>query len=386
MRSLNNRNSRLLFYALSLLALLRLGMAAGFLAGIPPVEHSGWQFHCGGGDQILYFNMAKSFAACRPIHEKYPIGFPLLLAPLVALYNARVWQDLIKPVMVFHTGLALISIYLVGFITHLVTRKTAVSILCALVWTITPYLIYSFAGFFNAPWLRNTYVSYAMWFAMLSEPATTFFLLLSIYCYFTSLEKERRAWFAGLFAGLTISIRITSAIYVLVFAGGYALRRNYRAAVSFIAVLTISLIPQFLYNLHFNHGLFTFGYTTVDATTQGREVLFSLAFTRSFIEYLAYKHPLLFYPLLACAVIAPVTLFYAFKAERFQWSILTGLALIHIMCYSTWWAFISDFIRYVLPIIPIVIIIAGGFIAGLSGQLRLWYRRKHSPQHGTGKI
>jgi hypothetical protein len=370
MRSLKNRSSRQLFYALSLLALLRLGMAAGFLADIPPVEHSGWQFHCGGGDQILYFNMAKSFAAGNPIHEKYPIGFPLLLAPLVTMCNAQVWQDLIKPVMVFHTGLALISIYLVGYIASMITRKTAVSILCALVWTITPYLIYFFAGFFNAPWLRNTYVSYAMWFAMLSEPSTTLFLLLNIYLYFKSLEKESLTWLAGLAAGITISIRITSAIYVLIFAGGYVLRRKYRAAVLFIAVITMSLIPQFLYNLYFNHGLFTFGYSTVDATTRGREVLFSLAFTRSFIEYLAYKHPLLFYPLLAGAVSAAATLFYAFRAERFQWGILTGLALIHIMFYSTYWAFISDFIRYVLPIIPIVIIIAGGFIAGLQKWLQ----------------
>ena len=386
MHSVKSENKRLLFYALSVLALLRLGMAAGFLADIPPVEHSGWQFHCGGGDQILYFNMAKSFAAFSPIHEKYPIGFPLLLTPLVIMCNAQVWQDLIKPVMVFHTGLALISIYLVGSIASMVTRKTAVSILCALVWTITPYLIYFFAGFFNAAWLRNTYVSYTMWFAMLSEPSTTFFLLLNIYLYFKSLEKERLAWLAGLVAGMTISIRITSAIYVLVFAGGYALRRKYRAAVLFIAVLTISLIPQFLYNLHFNHGLFTFGYSTVDATTRGREVLFSFAFTRSFIEYLAYKHPLLFYPLLACAVIAAVTLFYAFRAERFQWGILTGLALIHIMFYSTYWAFISDFIRYVLPIVPVVIIISGGFIAGLYEQLRPWYIRKHYPQNGMEKI
>jgi hypothetical protein len=370
MRSEKKRSARLLFCALSVLALLRLGMVAGFRYDIPHIEHSGWQFHCGGGDQILYFNMAKSFAALNPVHEKYPLGFPLLLTPLVIMCNAQVWQDLIKPVMAFHTLLALISIYLVGYIARMVTRKTAAGIFCALVWTIAPYLIYYCAGFFNTAWLRNTYVSYMMWFAMLSEPSTTFFLLLNIYLYFKSLEKENLSWLAGIAAGITISIRITSAIYVLIFAAGYVLRRKYRDAVLFIAVITTLLIPQFAYNLHFNRGLFTFGYTTIDTTTQGREVLFSFAFTRSFIDYLLYKHPVVFYPLLAFSVIALATIFYAFRATRFQWGVLTGLTAIHILFYSTWWAFILDFIRYVLPVVPVVIIIAGGFIAGLQKLLQ----------------
>jgi hypothetical protein len=377
MPSEKNRSARLLFYSLSVLVLLRVGMVAGFLLDMPPIEHRGWQFHCGGGDQILYFNMAKSFAAFNPVHEKYPIGFPLLLTPLVVMCRAQVWQDLIKPVMVFHTMLALISIYLVGYIARMVTRKTAASIFCALVWTIAPYLIYCFAGFFNTPWLRNTYVSYMMWFAMLSEPATTFFLLLNIYIYFKSLEKENLGWLAGIAAGITISIRITSAIYVLIFTGGYLLRRRYWDALLFIAVIIIMLIPQFAYNLHFNQGLFTFGYTTIDATTQGREVLFSFTFTRAFFDYLVYKHPLVFYPLLSFTVIAFATIFYTFRAMRFQWGILTGLTLIHILFYSTWWAFISDFIRYVLPVIPVLIIISGGCIAGLCEQMRTQYVRKH---------
>jgi hypothetical protein len=384
MDSISNRNNVLLFSALSVLALLRIGMVAGFLMDMPHIEHSGWQFHCGGGDQALYFNMAKSFADLHPIHEKYPIGFPLLLAPLVSMYNAHVWQDLIKPVMVIHTMLAILSIYLVGYITRMVTRKISVSIICALAWILVPYVLCYFSGFFNAPWLRNTYVSYTMWFAMLSEPSTTFFLLLNIYLYFKSLEKESLPWLAGIIAGITISIRIASAIYVLIFAAGYMLRRKYRDAVLFIAVISIILIPQLAYNLHFNHGLFTFGYTTIDATAIGREVLFSFAFTLSFINfilsfinYLVSMHPFVFCSLLAFALIAPVTIFYAFRTARYQWGVLLGLVAIHILFYSAWWAFVNDFIRYVMPIIPVVIIISGGVIVGLQEWLRPRYVRKH---------
>ena len=133
----------LLLCALTALVVLRILMVAGFVADIPPIQHTGWQFHCGGGDQILYFNMAQSFAALSPIKEKYPVGFPLLLTPLVLFFKPAVWQDLVMPVVMFHTMLALISIYLVGYITKALTKSTSLSILSALLWTFFPINLFS---------------------------------------------------------------------------------------------------------------------------------------------------------------------------------------------------------------------------------------------------
>ena len=121
--------------------------------------------------------------------------------------------------------------------------------------------IYALAGFFNTQWMRNTYVSYAMWFAMLSDPSTAFFLLLNVYVYFLSLKKDHGASLAGIIAGITASIRVTSFMYAAVFAFGYLLNRRYRSALIFILAIAITLIPQFVYNVYFNDGLFTYGYT-----------------------------------------------------------------------------------------------------------------------------
>jgi hypothetical protein len=367
MTPLTITTDNLLRYALTVLAAVRILMVAGFVADRPPIQHTGWQFHCGGGDQILYFNMAKSFAALSPIKEKYPIGFPLLLTPIVLLFKPAVWQDLVLPVVIFQTLLALISIYLVGYITKALTNSTSLSILSALMWTLFPYLIYFFAGFFNTAWLRNTYVSYAMWFAMLSEPATAFFLLLNVYVYILSLKKNQWALPSGIIAGITASIRVTSFMYAAVFALGYLLNRRYRSAVVFIMAIAITLIPQFVYNFYFNEGLFVYGYTQ---EVERREILFSVQYARDFMVYLLSTHQVVFGICLVSALVVPISVLYTFQWQRRQWALVLTLVYVHVIVYSAWWAFTSDFIRYVLPIVPLAIISA----AGLIGALQIYAR------------
>jgi hypothetical protein len=354
------RNNLLFFSALSVLALLRVGMVAGFLADIPHIEHSGWQFHCGGGDHSVYFSMAKSFAELRPLHEKYPIGFPLLLTPLIIMVNARVWQDLVKPVVLFHTMLAISSIYLVGCITRMLTRKIMVSIAAALVWTIAPYLLYYCAGFFNAQWLRNTYVSDLMWFSMLSEPSTSYLLLLGIYWYFLSLEKKYFAWMAGAVTGFAMCIRMPGVLYAAVFAGGYIAMRRFRSLSVFVLGILPVIIPQLCYNAIFNKGPLFFGYT---AASENQAVLYSLAYTGKFAAYLADKHPSFFALIIAAGLTAPIFILYTLKPMRTCWAVLISIVYVHGLFYTTWWAFIHDFIRFTLPVIPVGIIMGAGCIA-----------------------
>jgi len=263
----------------------------------------------------------------------------------------------------FHTMLALISIYLVGYITKALTKSTSLSILSALLWTLLPYLIYFLAGFFNAAWLRNTYVSYAMWFAMLSDPSTAFFLLLNVYVYFLSLKKDHGASLAGIIAGITASIRVTSFMYAAVFAFGYLLNRRYRSALIFIMAIAITLIPQFIYNVYFNDGLFTYGYTQ---EVERRELFFSVQYAADFMVYLLSKHQVIFWMCLVFAMVLPIGVRYAFHAERRLWAILLALLYVHVIVYSAWWAFTSDFIRYVLPVVPLGIISAVGLIGALQ--------------------
>jgi hypothetical protein len=362
MTSTVKNTNNLLLYALTGLIAVRILMVAGFVADIPPIQHAGWQFHCGGGDQILYFNMAQSFAALTPTAGKYPVGFPLLLAPLVLLFKPAVWQDLVIPVVIFHTILALISIYLVGYITRALTQSTALSILSALVWTITPYGIYALAVFFNTQWIRTTYVSYYMWFSLLSEPTTTFFLLLSLYGYCLSLEKNHFAGLAAVAAGMAVLIRIPSLFYAAVFALGYLLTRRYRSLIIFSACVFLIIMPQLIYNsVYFNSPL-TFGYTHVPGQPA---TPYSFAYTKLFVMYLINQHPVIFFFLLLGTLTIPAVILYRSKRAMHRWVVLISIAGIHVAFYSTWWWFLSDFIRFVMPVVPVAIIIAVGSLAAL---------------------
>ena len=356
-------NKTLFLYALTALVVLRILMGAGFIADIPAIQHTGWQFHCGGGDQILYFNMAQSFAAVRPIPGKYPIGFPLLLTPLVLFFKPAIWQDLVIPVVLFHTMLALISIYLVGYITRALTKNISLGILSALLWTITPYIIYALAAFFDTQWIRNTYVSYYMWFSMLSEPTATFFLLLSLYCYLLSLEKKHLSWLVGITAGMTMAIRIPGVFYVVVFASGYMLSRRYWDLALFAAGVLFMVFPQILYNSIFYNSLLTSGYTHAPGQPA---IHYSVAYTKTFVMYLVHQHPAVFSFLLLGALTVPAAILYRYRCAVHGWIVLMGIVCIHSAFYSTWWGFVTDFIRFLMPVVPVVIIITAGFIGALK--------------------
>jgi hypothetical protein len=65
-------------------------------------------------------------------------------------------------------------------------------------------------------------------------------------------------------------------------------------------------------------------------------------------------------------IAVPLSVWYTFKGLRHQWMVLIGVLFLHILFYTGWWAFIDDFIRFTLPVMPIAIIIGAGFIAVLQ--------------------
>ena len=86
--------------------------------------------------------------------------------------------------------------------------------------------------------------------------------------------------------------------------------------------------------------------------------------------YLLSTHRVVFGICLVSALVVPISVLYAFQWQRRQWALVLTLVYVHVIVYSAWWAFTSDFIRYVLPIVPLAIISA----AGLIGALQIYAR------------
>lgn len=70
------------------------------------VKEGGWWFYH-GGDEKIYFNVAKSIADLNLIAEPpyFPIGFSLFLAPFIYFAGATQITDILKPVFIIHAFL-----------------------------------------------------------------------------------------------------------------------------------------------------------------------------------------------------------------------------------------------------------------------------------------
>jgi len=195
-------------YIFFLLGACRILMVAGFLNDVPHIDHRGFEFHM-GGDQHAYFAMAKAITEGRIHPDKRPWGYPLLIAPLVECSGAEKWQDVVKPVVCFNTLLAIGSIFLVGRLSAEITNSGAAAAAAAAVWTVFPYIMYAGLGLDdNAAVLRKIYISHAMWFPMLSDDASTFFVLLVLYL----CVRQSNACMVGLAAGFCVLLRYQNAV------------------------------------------------------------------------------------------------------------------------------------------------------------------------------
>jgi hypothetical protein len=356
-----------LWYGLAAIGLFRVCMVAGFLYDVPPLMHEGWKFHQ-GGDQILYFSIARSLVALNPLASKYSMGFPLLLVPFIIVFNPASWLDLIKPVLTFHVILSVLFVFVIGFIAWMVSKNVFTVIASATLWVLHPYLMYaSFALHSQAATVRSSYVSHAMWFPILSDASSTFFVLLGILLYFWSEDKQRYVYGAGCMIGVAGLIRSPNLLAGVILSATYLLRKEYVKTIKFCGCMLLLFTPQFLYNAYFNASPFVFGYTE---TSEGRTVLFSVHYLISYGAFLMDKYPAIFVALLIGTIIVPIYLLMHYKRQRHEWSLLILYTYVYTLFYATWWAFNCFPYRFLIPVVPTAIIIITAFFTGILSAVR----------------
>lgn len=200
--------------------------------------------HDWGGDFAHYIRHAQNIATCRdyadtgyiynPHHVRlapktYPPGFPLLLAPLYALFGMDI--DLFK---------ALISVlYVASF---------AVSVLYFREWAPPPLSLIGSALLFFNPWMLNFKNQ------VISDVPFLFFLLLTLLGMRRAQKAERptviQALVFGLLLAFTAAVRTPGVLLIpaLLLSDLYRSRRVTRfAAVSTIVALTLVLLTRFAF-------------------------------------------------------------------------------------------------------------------------------------------
>lgn len=357
-----------LYFILICVCCIRAAMVAGFLHGIPEIRYENKYFHQ-GGDQAAYFAIAESLTHLQPIRHFLPVGFPLILTPFILAAHAAGWEDIVMPVLLFHTLLAMASIFIIGCLALQLTSSVAISTAAALAWALHPYLMYAGFGLHpNAGILRTIYVDHAMWFPMMSDPSSVFFMLLGLLLYVLSFENNRLGYSAGLAVGIATLIRTPNILIAFVFVAGYLFKKQYSLIARFALFVAAAMLPQLLYNMYCYGSPFDFGYAA-------RKEVFSqapLSFTYliNYVSFLSLTYRNLFALFLTVIVIAPCGALLFKKDRRFECSVVCILMWGYLLLYGMWHDFKCFPYRFLMPVIPLAVIIVLDFCSLVLTRLR----------------
>ena len=214
-------------------------MAIALLYGFPQKgNYQGGYFYLGDEDE--YFRLAFSLSRFNPVDSYRTLGFPILLLPFIWLSQAKSHSQLFLPVAIFHACiLAPISIVLIALIAKKLTQDIKAALISSALWTFFPYLVYLFVHTSTSfckdvPAQRMTC---QMWLQALSDPPSTFLVLMAIYAFIISLGRKNIIYpfFTGLSFALAILVRPGNIGLATLFLSFYLFKRRLKHLILFIS-------------------------------------------------------------------------------------------------------------------------------------------------------
>lgn len=359
-----------------ILVIIRIAMAIALIYGFP--EKGNYQegyFYL--GDEESYFKLAFSLAKFKPIDSYRTLGFPILLLPFIWITQAESFQPLLLPVVIFHACiLAPLSIILVALIAKKLTKEWRTAILSTVLWTFFPYLVYtlihtnpSFCE--DVPAMR---IAHQMWLQALTDPPSTFLVLLAIYTFLIEYPVITGISFS--FATMVRPGNIGLAILFLLF---YLYKRKLKHLFLFISSSFLVAIPQFIYNWHFYGSPFKLttlfirekSYAAEASYLFGRTVdTFSIRnFFFSFQQIILKFPPVLLFSVFVIFLAIIYTLFKLYRKSPRVAVILILWILPYIFIYGSNSSFHESILHFLMPVIPALII-----IISIALRRSLWFR------------
>ncbi len=347
---------------LVILILIRVAMVVALISGIPETPyHDGWYLHH-GGDQEQYFKTANSILKLNPTSSTATLGFPLLLVPFVYIFNAATWKDILIPVVIFHAFLMFnLSTILLALITRKISKSNVVAIVAATLWTFSPYLLFLSMG----PCIRDglsiggLMLTKQMWTQILSDPPSTFFVLLGIYLFLISLEREDFKFTVGsaLIIGFAALIRIGNALLFGILITTYLFKKQWRLALCFGVFIFIAFMPQFLYNWY------VFGSPLVHGLQKGTlETMMQYGNKPAFsISYLPEQIRLIFFQQFRYSFLLLVPIIFGFlslyRKNKITAVFVLCWFLAYLIFYTCYYTTRWTPMRKLMPSIPAIIIL-----------------------------
>ncbi len=336
--------------------------------------YSFWFHH--GGDNYGYYDQAQALITGDFSPNKYPLGFPILMLPAMALLDNPAHDALVEPVALWW---ALVMFPIGQIILAQLTLK-----LCAndqqltggtlILWTVLPLLTYGALAAFWSPLLAELVAVHLPWAQMLSDGPATFFTLLALLVFWMARERDyppRWAALLGFLLGFLGLIRLTAL--VTAFSIGLVLmwERRWLALIITVVIALLAFSPQLIYNAAFFGSPLTSGYSVLDE--QPAHGLFSPFYLTEVISVLWTR----------LGVLLPLSLLAGGGITAFGWwglwqrqrtgAVLVGLwVLLYGLMYSMYhYSWIGGLPRFLMPVYPALsLLMITALMDGIRGMRR----------------
>lgn len=358
-------SKRMFIITLIGLVIIRVIMVMGLVNGIPETsDHEGWFFHH-GGDEEEYFRQAMALAKFQKINNVYYImGFPLLLVPFIVIFKAYTFEDILVPVVVFHSFILFgVSIILIALIAQRLFQDRQIALLSSALWTFFPYFVMLLATIIGKPELGGIWMVHQMWLQVLSDPPSAFLILLSTYIYLVSLKKNN-LWYPfilGISFGYATLIRPQNIALFVLFISVWLYKKKFKEIMVFVSTYIFMGVVQLVYNWYTREPDFWFFYNSIEKDFVAKmsfHSLFSVSNIPFFILWVKSKisNFLIFFAVLFFGLML-LTMIYIYRHHRLSAAILTVWIFSYTLFYGCYYGFVAEIFRYLMPVFPACIIL-----------------------------
>lgn len=348
-------------YLLGLFAalLLHYGTLALFAVDIIPQEynmpgHTLW-FHQ-GGDTWGYYEQMQSLIRGEFAPNKYPLGFPILTLPLVAIIQPTHHNQLVEPVSAFWAVIMFpIGQWVLATLAEKVTQKRSIALLTVWIWTALPLMSWAVLTVIWNPQMAEIVSVHLPWVQMLSDGPATLFTLLGFLVYWLGRERHFSLHWVlllGWILGFLMLIRLTGVLTVGAIGLLLLVERRWRAIIIMSVIALIVFAPQMIYNTAFFGSPLTTGYNVLDQ--QPVDGLFSVTYL---VDALGKVWERIGIGLIAVVIIGAVVSLWVLSLLRRKYPFAIWPLLLWIVPYGAlygiyYYSWVGGLLRFLMPIYP----------------------------------
>jgi hypothetical protein len=375
------------------LMLARCVLASLFLLNVLPLKlRDGWFLYHEAGEEHI-FELAVSISRGVPERSALGIAQPLVSVPWIALLKPESFADLALPLTLIN-GFFLggLSVLVVGSMARYILNSDRLAFWTAAVWAFAPLLAY--CGIFwhttlEPAIVRSIVVPRLGWLDGLTDGPAAFFILLAVSSLARAVDRADKVTFwqmmgIGVATGVALIYRIQVASIAAFLVGYVLLVHGWQALLILCGTVLLVYLPQAWYNQVVFGFPITTGYVSYDdlaawGGTLNRpitDILRNLPFSRENLSVLWHltigMRPWLVVPLTLALIVIVHAALLCWKEHGWQRAaLLTGPPLFYLGFMMTTGPFRYDVLRFLVPVIPFMIIMGALIVSKALEQLPL---------------